>query len=107
MCIRDRITAFAVCEFEQSLMIAKEKGVESWVVDVHTALEVNLDGFMNISPNLHAKDVFLAIRDHAVVTTDADQATIDAIHEETRARCPITQLFATVGTKIEGKWTKA
>ncbi len=101
------ISSFAICEFEQSLVIAKEKGVKNWVLDMDASLLVNLDGYMNKSPGMHAKDVFVKMKHDATITTEADQATIDKIFEETVTRCPLTRLFSDAGAGLEGKWTKA
>merc|ERR1711977_543147 len=57
------LTSFAVCEFEQSLMIAKEEGVQSWVLDIEASVTVNLDGYMNKpgAQKMASKDVFKAV----------------------------------------------
>jgi len=103
------ILSLAICEFETSLMIAGDKGIKSWVLDMDAAATINLNGYMGKedSLDLDGGKVFLKYEHGATIATEADQATIDAIFEEVKARCPLTRLFEDGGVKLEGTWTKA
>ena len=103
------ILSLAICEFETSLMIAGDMGIKSWVLDMDAAATINLNGYMGKedSMDLDGGNVFLKYEHGATITTEADQATIDAIFEESKARCPLTRLFEDAGVQLEGKWTKA
>jgi putative redox protein len=101
------ISSLAICEFEQSLVIAKERGVKQWEVKQELTFEVNLDGYMNKAKNMAAKDVFRNVSRTGKVATEADASVVDSILEATKVRCPITRLFADAGVAMEGQWVKA
>ena len=101
------ISSLAICEFEQSLVIAKEHGVKQWEVSQSMSFEINLDGYLNKAPNMAAKDVFRKVTRSGAITTEADAATASAILDATEIRCPLTRLFADAGVAMSGSWTKA
>jgi putative redox protein len=103
------ITALAVCEFEQSLVIAMDMDIDNWAVEARASFVVNLDGYMNKpgKQNMSARQVFKSVTNNAKVTTDADQDTINKVLEQQRARCPVTRLFVDAGVEVQGSWTKA
>jgi uncharacterized OsmC-like protein len=103
------ITAVAVCQLEQSLVIANEMSLGSWVVDADAAFVINLDGYLNLphAQNMQAHDVFRSVKVDATVTADVDQDTVDRVLLQTLARCPLVRLLESAKVKVESKWSKA
>lgn len=102
------ITSLAVCEFEQSLVIAMDLGVTNWEMDMKSSFLINLDGYMDKpgKRNMDAKDVFKSVMTTAKITTDADQDTIDKIWNMQHERCPVVRLFIDAGIDVQGDWKK-
>lgn len=97
------ITSLAACLFEQSLVVAKEHGVTSWAVDQETNFAPPLDGYAPRAAPAGPQGIPRVVYPGAV-TTEADQATVDAIHGETLPRCPVMRKFVPAGVNMKGSW---
>jgi uncharacterized OsmC-like protein len=95
--------ALCGCESVTFHRTAGEMGFEYEDISFEAEFAIDIRGRMGVRG---VRQHFQSVRVEAVVTTDENAERLAAVVEETEARCPVYNLLADAGVRLEVRWVR-